>query len=164
MKILINFFNLFEFKIKVRLVIIFIQILFSSIIETLSIGFIIPLLVVILQNNLFEKFPILTIYFPILVNLPKESILKIVIFIFFLLFSIKTLLTTYFGWKQISFGTKIQSILSSRLYAMYLRMPYSHHLEINSSTIINNFNIEIPNVQAAINSFSIGIIYNNHDN
>jgi ABC-type multidrug transport system fused ATPase/permease subunit len=153
MRILLNFFSLFENKIKFSLIIIFIQIIITSIIETLSIGFIIPLLIVILQNNIFEKFPILTDFFPILITLPKDTILKIVVLTFFLLFSIKTLLTTYFGWRQISFGTKIQSILSSRLYAMYLRMPYSHHLEINSSTIINNFNIEIPNVQAAINSF-----------
>ena len=53
-------------------------------------------------------------------------------------FAVKTLFLAILGWRQAAFVWGLQSDLSNRLFAGYLRQPYTFHMQRNSAQLIRN--------------------------
>jgi ABC-type multidrug transport system fused ATPase/permease subunit len=60
-----------------------------------------------------------------------------------LFYLFKTVYLTFLNWEQANFSSKFTADISKKLYEGYIRMPYSNHLEKNSSILIRNIQNEV---------------------
>lgn len=117
---------------------LFVLLIVGIIFETGSIGLIIPVLTIVVQENLSDQFPLLSQLFLLLGNPTHEK--RIVYSLLFLLFIyvIKSLYLVFLVRKQSKFVHQLQADLSLRLFSIYLNQPYTFHLQHNSSHLIRN--------------------------
>ncbi len=121
-------------NVTLLLVLMFIGMLF----ETLSVGIILPVIAIIMQEDLIQQFPVLQTTFHYLgepnhTQLVVGSMLALVI-----AYTMKSFFITFLIWKQMSFIHNVQASLSQRLFINYLRQPYTFHLQRNSAQLIRN--------------------------
>jgi ABC-type bacteriocin/lantibiotic exporter with double-glycine peptidase domain len=144
----IFFFNLLNQKEKKIFFPILLIILFSSILEILGIGLLIPFFDLILKNksyfyanffyNYVDKFGYnnLIFYFTILI---------------FFLFTIKTIFLIFSSFFQLKFIKNININISKKLFSLYLNKPFIFYLQNNTSFLIQNIN-EVNSVALHIRS------------
>lgn len=138
-------------ELKKIIPVFFISITAVSLLEIFSLSLIIPLITLILNEDLIIQF--------IHKNLPfmkDYSNSAVVIMLFFLLgfsYFLKAIFLFFFSWLQFSYVAKIESKLSKNLYAFYLARPYKFFTEVNSSELIRNITEEV-------NKFTYYIINN----
>jgi len=58
-------------------------------------------------------------------------------------FLLKNLFLAFLAWWQTRFAFSVQANLSQRLFALYLRQPYSFHLQRNSAHLLRNATDEV---------------------
>jgi len=112
--------------------------LIGMILETLSIGLVIPAMALMTQSDLATRYPALG---PWLSSLGNPSHGHLVIGGMLLLvgvYAIKTLFLAFLAWRQAHFVYGLQSNFSQRLFAGYLHQPYTFHLQRNSAQLIRN--------------------------
>ena len=138
-------------------------IIFAMIIETLSIGLIIPAISFIVEDNFFEKFGsifnfIKDISFIELEfnNQPSGNVNFIIIGLLFLLFVyfLKAIILSFINYYQIKFIKKLELKWSKKLFNIYINQPYTFHLGKNSSVLLRN----IDECNTLANSFHALII------
>ena len=106
--------------------------------EMLGVGLIIPVMVVMAENDLASKYPMIIPWMNTLGNPSRETLLVGGMLIFVGVFAFKTLFLAFLAWRQAGFLSKIKSDLSQRLFEGYMRQPYSFHLQHNSAQLIRN--------------------------
>ena len=79
--------------------IIFILI-FSVILETLSIGLIIPVVSIFLNENYLNDFPAVSLFLEKYFNLSKTNLISLVLIFLIFVYSIKSLVLIFFNWKK----------------------------------------------------------------
>jgi ABC-type multidrug transport system fused ATPase/permease subunit len=109
----------------------------SIILEMLSIAIIIPFLGALSGNSnsliLKEFSNYVNIFFG-----KEYNIIYILLFIIFLIFTLKTFFLTVFSFVQNKIVTNIRLFLTNKLYEIYLLQPYNFFLNRNSSVLIRN--------------------------
>ncbi len=128
--------------------IIFILI-FSVILETLSIGLIIPVVSIFLNENYLNDFPAVSLFLEKYFNLSKTNLISLVLIFLIFVYSIKSLVLIFFNWKKETFYNLLNSRLSNDLILKYLQQPYIFHIRFTSSELIRNM--------TAINSISTSL-------
>ena len=107
----------------------------AFILETASIGSIIPMLIFLTESQsnfyLFENLIFIE-------NLNYEQKLNIFIIIFLSLFLIKNFYLIFFNWYQNKFSAQLALNLSSKLFQKYLNQPYLFFIKNNSAKLIRN--------------------------
>ena len=106
--------------------------------ETLGIGLIIPVLAVIVQDDLATRYPALA---PWLSRLGNPSQEWLVVAGMLALIGVTTLRVSFVAlltFGQSRFAHRVKANLSQRLFAGYLRQPYEFHLRRNSAQLIRN--------------------------
>jgi ABC-type multidrug transport system fused ATPase/permease subunit len=130
------------------LVLMFIGMLF----ETISIGLVVPLIGLMMQNDIAVKYPAIA---PLLAyfNNPSQTeiIVFAMVFLIFVYFA-KTGFIAFSIWKQTSFAYKLQGRVSEQLFKMYLNQPYIFHLNRNSADLIRNATSEVTLFTLVINA------------
>jgi ATP-binding cassette, subfamily B, bacterial PglK len=106
--------------------------------EMLGVGLIIPVLVIMAENDLASKYPITVPWLNMLGNPSHEALVVGGMIALVGVFTFKAFFLAFFAWKQATFVSKIQSDLSQRLFEGYMRQPYSFHLQRNSAQLIRN--------------------------
>jgi ABC-type multidrug transport system fused ATPase/permease subunit len=138
--------SIFEKKYKRKFILIIIFVLFSTILETIGIGLLIPLFNLIFSNsenkNFFLKEFIPNFYF--------ENFLFLIISLIIFFFTIKTIFLIFFSYYQLNFLREIKNNFSKKLLSIYLFKPFKFFIS-NS----NNTNYLVQNV----NEVSTLIIY-----
>ncbi len=126
--------------------------LFGMILETLSIGLVIPSLNLMMQNDLFDRHP--SIYKALtLIGSPTQSQLIVYAMIsLVIIYMIKNSFLAFLAWKQVCFASNVQINLSQRLFSIYLRQPYTFHLNHNSAQLMRNVAGEVNVYSNAITS------------
>ena len=77
-------------------------------------------------------------------NYPSSDLIVVYGMILLVLFYLlKTFYLTYLNWEQANFSSKFTAHISEKLYKGYLLMPYSNHLDKNSSILIRNIQNEV---------------------
>lgn len=132
------FFNTLDIDHKKQLSIIFIMIFLSVFFDTMGIGMIIPIINILIDNNLIDKFPFLSPVFSFLGNPDKNVLLLYFVTILILIFLIKNFFLGLLIWKKSYFTYSIQNFYSKKLINNYLKRPYSYHVDNNSSKLITN--------------------------
>jgi ATP-binding cassette, subfamily B, bacterial PglK len=123
--------------------------------ETLSLGLIIPAISLVTQQDIYIDNPQVQ---PILIMLgtPTENELVIIGMLFLaFIYLLKTVFLVYLLWKQNHYSYSLLAQLSEKLYLGYLAMPWSFHINNNSAYLLRNITTE---VSVVINSVLMPIL------
>ena len=115
----------------------------GMVLETLGAGLVVPALALLTQQDLARHYPALQ---PVLQALDYPSQQNLVIggmLVLVGVYLIKTLFLTLLAWRQMRFAFGVQAQLSQRLFTLYLRQPYTFHLQRNSAQLIRNAITEV---------------------
>ena len=147
LKLLINF-SLKYFKSKI----IYLQflIIFSSLVQLLSIFSFGPLILLLLDNDKIKEYQ--HYYFG---KMNDEQFFLLLIISIALLFIISNLLNILVSKKSLNFGQEIGIKLNNKLFNNIIFKDYSYHLNQNSSEIISKMTLENARV---VNSILIPIL------
>lgn len=124
--------------------------LLGSLFEIAGLGVLIPLFNILFDKDKFIQYDIYN-----LIN-PKYYIqVTLTIVLFFYL--IKSGFLIFLSWKQSKFVSEISSNLGKNMFKGYLGMPYSYHININSSIILRNIVHDTGYFTSVIHSY-LGIV------
>lgn len=106
--------------------------------EMTSIGVIIPVLGILLNNDFLNQYPEVISFFKKIGLDSQSDIIYFTLFGMLFIFFLKTIFMAYLSWKQANFSAQLSSKTSSKLYGVYLSQPYSFHLLKNSTELTRN--------------------------
>lgn len=131
---------IFEGEKKIYFYFLFLILFFISILETISIGLILPILNLLISKNKTN----IKIIDDNLFNNSSEITESIIIFCIAVtsIFLIKNLLLAIFGWYKTKFTQNISRNLQIKLLKNYLNLPLSNFISTNSSLVMRNINGE----------------------
>jgi ABC-type multidrug transport system fused ATPase/permease subunit len=129
--------------------------LVGMLLETLGIGLVIPAMAVMTQGDLASKYPAAAPLLQLLGNPDHNRLLVGGMLVLVGVYVVKTVFLGYLAWRQSCFSYELQADLSYRLFAGYLRQPYSFHLQRNSAQLIRN---TINSVNGITNVIQQGLI------
>ena len=124
----------------------------GMLLETLGIGLIIPVVTLMMQADLASSYPVII---PILdyFERPSQTMLITAVMLGLVgVYFIKNLFLAFLIWKQTHFVYGVRVSLSHRLFAIYLRQPYTFHLQRNSAELVRNVNGEVGAFTVAISN------------
>lgn len=133
-----TYIEIIEKKEVANLVILILFLLIVMIIETLSIGIILPIFSELTNtkgtgNNFFSKY-FIRIFFPKDTKPTLNNLLIILLAIYF----VKLVFIAFVSWFQNKVIYKVQENLSIKLFSVYLHRPYTFHLQKNTATLIQH--------------------------
>ena len=142
LKLLINF-SLKYFKLKI----IYLQflIIFSSVIQLLSIFSFGPLILLLMDNKVIKKYQ--DYYFE---KINDEQFFLFTILAITILFISSNLLSIVVSKKSLHLGQEIGIQLNNKIFNNVLSKEYSYHLNKNSSEIISKITLENARVVGSI--------------
>jgi ABC-type multidrug transport system fused ATPase/permease subunit len=115
-----------------------ISMLFGMLLETLGVSAVVPALALLTQPDYLERIPALQSV-PRMLGNPDQATLVIGgMAVLVAVYLVKTLFLGVLAWQQTSFAFRVQAQLSQRLFTVYLRQPYTFHLQRNSAQLIRN--------------------------
>jgi ATP-binding cassette, subfamily B, bacterial PglK len=132
--------NLFDYSQKLKFIILIFFMIIASFLELMGLGLVILILnsFLGLTSNYFEILnDYLKFFFKIDINF------EIILFIIFVLFTIKFLILVFVSWMETGFLTKFKEKISNKLYHNFLNRDAVNLLKKNSAEYIRNFTEEI---------------------
>jgi ABC-type multidrug transport system fused ATPase/permease subunit len=104
----------------------------------LGAGLMIPAITLLTQRDVARNYPALQPALHALGNPSQQSLVIGGMLVLVGVYLIKTLFLTVLAWRQARFTFGVQAHLSQRLFTVYLRQPYTFHLQRNSAQLIRN--------------------------
>lgn len=118
--------------------------------ETLSTGLVIPLMALLSRADLASNYPVVPRFFAALgANDPADWIV-VGLVVFLAVYVLKTAFLGFLAYWHTRFIYGVQIVLSQRLFELYLRQPYTFHLQRNSAQLIRNVTMEVASVSEAM--------------
>lgn len=115
----------------------------GMLLETLGIGLVIPAITLLMQGDLATRFPALATVLSRIGN-PTQAQMVIGAMVGLVgVYLVKNVFLAFLAWRQTHFAFGVQAQLSQRLFANYLRQPYTFHLQRNSAQLIRNVTTEV---------------------
>ncbi len=119
--------------------------LLTAFLEILSIGLVLPLLHLLIGNDVSEQniglSNELLSSLKNIINL--DSLLGVFLVILIVIFVIKNFFIGFFIWWQKDFIKKVHISIAQRLFTLYLNKEYPFHLKTNSSILFRNITSEV---------------------
>ncbi len=112
----------------------FALILTGTVLETFSVGMMIPVLSVIASDD--HKISLL--FFTVEPSLDKSQLIQLAVGLMLAVYVFKNLFLAASTWIQRGLLTRVTSRIAARMLEIYIRQPYAFHLQKNSSTLIRN--------------------------
>lgn len=139
MKIAQNVYKLLTPEERRRGAVLLLMMIFGVIIETFSIGLIIPALMLMTQKTTSDKYVSMVSHLPVfLQTASQQTILLYAMGFMVFIYVFKTFYLLFMSWLQTSFAFSAQVRVSRELLRMYLNAPYTFHLQRNSAQLIHN--------------------------
>ena len=113
---------------------VFALILIGTLLETFSVGMLIPVLSVIASDDQKISLP----FFTVEPSLDKSQLIQLAVGIMLAVYVFKNVFLAISTWMQRGFLTRVTSRVAARMLEIYIRQPYAFHLRKNSSTLIRN--------------------------
>ena len=107
---------------------IIIIMIISVLLETLSVGLIIPVVSIFLTDGYLGNFPQISIFLEKFIILDRFNLIRLVLSIFLFVYLVKALVLLYFNWTKQTFYNLLNSRLSHELILNYLKQPFIFHL------------------------------------
>lgn len=106
--------------------------------ETLGVSLVIPAIALLTQIDFAYRYPMLQSALQSLGNPSQKNLVIGGMLVLVGVYLIKALFLALLAWRQTHFAFGVQAQLSQRLFAVYLRQPYTFHLQRNSAQLIRN--------------------------
>jgi len=106
----------------------------GMVLEMLGVGLVIPAIALLIQSDFARNYPTIQS----LGNPSQQSLVVGGMLVLVGVYLIKTLFLALLAWWQTRFAFGVQVQLSQRLFTVYLRQPYTFHLQRNSAQLIRN--------------------------
>ena len=113
---------------------LFVLMLIGTLLETLSVGLLIPVLAVLTSETSEIKLPFVTLN----TDLDKNILIWIVVVGVFIVYVVKNMFLGLSVWIQRGYLTRLSARIASQILEAYVRQPLSFHLKKNSSSLIRN--------------------------
>ena len=110
-------------------------ILVGLVLETLSLGIVMPVVAILTQDDYQTKYKWLT---DSLGSPSREDLIVIVMLLMVGIYVVRSVFLLWSSWVQKGFSAALSGRLSQRLFTIYLRQPYLFHLQHNSATLMRN--------------------------
>ena len=120
-----------------------IRIVLSTLLETLSIGMIMPLIILLSKQREVIRFPFFQNIMKIMGIKNNWFFLVNIIAFLLLIYLLKAFFISFVVKKQNKFIFELEAGISKKLFQNYLNEPYIFHLENNSSEIVKNIHYEV---------------------
>jgi len=120
-----------------------IRIVLSTLLETLSIGMIMPLIILLSKQREVIRFPFFQNIMKIMGVKNNWFFLVNIIAFLLLIYLLKAFFISFVVKKQNKFIFELEAGISKKLFQNYLNEPYIFHLENNSSEIVKNIHYEV---------------------
>ncbi len=137
-----KFFYLLTSEQRLMAGLLLILIFFGMILETIGIGLIIPAITLMTQSDIYSRYPVLQPWLEYFGNPTHNQLIIFGLVVLSFFYVVKALFLAYLAWKQIRFPALLKVSLSERLFNGYLHLPYTFHLQRNSSELIRNISHE----------------------
>jgi ATP-binding cassette, subfamily B, bacterial PglK len=106
--------------------------------ETLGIGLVVPAIAVLTDPAMAERSPRLRQMLDAAGIGDREALVTWAMTGLVAIYLVKAAFLALLAWHQTRFVFGVQANLSQRLFTMYLRLPYTFHLQRNSAQLIRN--------------------------
>lgn len=110
----------------------------GMVMETLSVGLVVPAVALLTQDDFARNYPALQQYLHSLGDPRPETLVIAGMLVLVGVYLVKALLLAFLAWRQMRFAFDLQADVSQRLFTIYLRQPYTFHLQRNSAQLIRN--------------------------
>lgn len=124
----------------------------GMLLETLGIGLIIPVITLMMQGDLVSSYPVFTPIFEFLGKPSPTALITAVMLGLVGVYIFKNFFLAFLIWKQTHFVFDVRVNLSGRLFTIYLRQPYTFHLQRNSAELVRNVHGEVAAFTGVISS------------
>lgn len=111
--------------------------------ETLGIGLIIPALALLTQADSIYTNPDMQPYLKAVGYPSKQALVTGAMLVLITVYLVKTIFLGLLALLQTRFAFNVQVRLSQRMFTIYLRQPYTFHLQHNSATLMRNVSGEV---------------------
>ncbi len=116
----------------------------GMVLEMLGVGIVLPAIVLLTGNQAMGQSASWLDAVRQRLGNPSEGLLVIYGLLAMLsVYTVKTAFMVYLLWRQTKFVAEVQSSVSQRLFASYLRQPWTFHLQRNSAGLIQNATGEV---------------------
>ena len=139
-------------KQKKYAIFIFIMMFVTMILESLSIGIVIPLISILLKGDIDTSF---FSYIFTIGDLTGKNLIYIGLLIVLIIFLSKNLVLVFNLWQQTKFLRKLQFEITNRLFKYYLKNDYIFFLQNNSAHLYRNLTDIISSFIAYIRGYMI---------
>ncbi|MEC9293245.1 MAG: ABC transporter ATP-binding protein [Chloroflexota bacterium] len=124
----------------------------GMVLETLGVGLVIPVLGILTQADLADRYPVIVPLLEALGNPDHSTLVLGGMLLLATVFAIKSLFLAFLAWRSMRFVYRLQAELSLRLFNYYLLQPYTFHLQRNSAQLIRNTTTEVSQFATVLNS------------
>jgi ABC-type multidrug transport system fused ATPase/permease subunit len=111
---------------------------FGMILETLSVGLVVPALAFMARSDLATQFPALANWLSRFGALSQEQLVVGGLVALVVIYILKGAFLAFLAWKNLRFVFGMQAQMSLRVFTAYLRQPYTFHMQRNSAELIRN--------------------------
>ena len=118
-------------------------IIIGMLFEILGIGLLVPVILLLMDDNLSTSYPVVQPLLELLGNPNHKEQIYIILMALISIFFIKNTFLAFIAWREARFITNLQVELSDRLFSIYLRQPYTFHLQRNSAQLIRNISGDV---------------------
>jgi ABC-type multidrug transport system fused ATPase/permease subunit len=136
---------------KQRAVLLIVMIVITSFLEAFSIGMLLPVMEMIVQDKAESTFGRIVIYF--FQGYPPDQILSFILIIFFLIVLLKNILIYLKNRIQLNLTFGMRSYWMQKLMRKYLRANYDFIVNSKQGTLINNVLVETEKAQFCLKFF-----------
>ena len=110
----------------------------GMVLEALGAGLVVPALALLTQQDFAVRYPALQPVFQMLGNPSRQTLVIGGMMTLAGVYLVKMVFLAFLAWQQTRFAFGVQAQLSQRLFTLYLRQPYTFHLQRNSAQLIRN--------------------------
>ena len=115
----------------------------GMLLEMLGIGLVIPVVAILMQDDLATHYPAVQPVLESLGNPGHGQLVAGAMMGLVGIFLVKNLFLAFLAWRQARFAYGVQVQISQRLFTTYLHQPYTFHLQRNSAQLIRNVTGEV---------------------
>jgi len=126
---------------KKELFIILFFLIIGMLLEMAGIGLLIPAINFFMNPDTFEKYKHFLPSF--ISNITRKNLVVYFFSGIIIFYLIKSIFLIYLSYRQSKFTANLSNYLSNRLFQGYIQMPYSFHLNCNTSDLIKNIQSEV---------------------
>ena len=115
----------------------------GTLLEILGVGLVLPVMAVIMQQDIASHSILLGNFLQFLGNPDKNTLIYYALAALITIYIFKNCYLAFLHWQQAHFVFTLQSELSQKLFSIYLKQAYTFHLQRNSAHLVRNMQGEM---------------------